>query len=249
MIEELKNVYSTRHKELLSIEFRSEYIEYLYLKNGFTKIVSSNEWEKIEKSLPNHSWQIGKNKKRVGALVYINSSENGKVKYRTESTTPQDYRLEQEIKEASMILAKIYNEQLKISNNSSMLNFSEITIVENSIDSLFNSLFKLSFNNHLMTEDNSKTKIEGYEIPDLNNTKDIDKVRVLILLNIVDDLHSQKYQHSVSELAKTLGKTLKIKHDTLKGYLNAYLNNPDDKNNPMNKPKEVNRVKIKFGIQ
>lgn len=87
------------------------------------------------------------------------------------------------------------------------------------------------------------------EIIDHSDNKDIDKIRTLILLGVVDNLHKTKYQHSVNKLASHLSGATGIRADTIKGYINAYLSTPNGKNNPMNKEEPVRRLKNKLDIQ
>lgn len=77
---------------------------------------------------------------------------------------------------------------------------------------------------------------------DLSNEKDIDKIRFLIELGIIDDLHNKHFQHSVSALSTAISGVTGIKQETLKGYLNAYLKNPESKQNPMNSQKAVQKI-------
>ena len=78
-----------------------------------------------------------------------------------------------------------------------------------------------------------QTTTNTESLSDLSDNIDVDKVRTLILLGIVNDLYEKKYPHSVSALATDLSGVTGIKASTLKSYLNAYLKNPNDKNNPM----------------
>lgn len=88
------------------------------------------------------------------------------------------------------------------------------------------------------------------EIKDHSDNKDIDKVRTLILLGVVDNLHKQpQYKTSIGALATALSGVVGIKADVLRSYLNAYLNNPDAKQNPMNNKEAVQKIKNKLGIK
>ena len=85
---------------------------------------------------------------------------------------------------------------------------------------------------------------------DLSDNKDIDKVRTLILLRVVDNLYKQpQYRTSIGALATALSGVVGIKADVLRSYLNAYLKNPDAKQNPMNNKKAVQIIKNKMGFK
>jgi hypothetical protein len=81
---------------------------------------------------------------------------------------------------------------------------------------------------------------------DYCDEKDIDKVRFLIEMGVVDYLSENHLKHSVSSLATALTSVTGIKHSTLKGYLNAYLSTPDNRQNPMNDSKKVGVIQVKL---
>jgi hypothetical protein len=81
---------------------------------------------------------------------------------------------------------------------------------------------------------------------DYCDEKDIDKVRFLIEMGVVDYLSENHFEHSVSSLATALTSVTGIKHSTLKGYLNAYLSTPGNKQNPMNDSKKVEVIQMKL---
>jgi hypothetical protein len=81
---------------------------------------------------------------------------------------------------------------------------------------------------------------------DYGNEKDIDKVRFLIEMGLVDYLSKNYFTHSASSLATALSGVTGIKHSTLKGYLNAYLSTPENKQNPMNDSKKVGVIQMKL---
>ena len=77
---------------------------------------------------------------------------------------------------------------------------------------------------------------------DLSNTKDINKVRYLIELGVVDYLQKNVFTHSNNALASALSGVTGIKETTIQPYINAYLTKSSDKNNPMNITNEVNKI-------
>jgi hypothetical protein len=81
---------------------------------------------------------------------------------------------------------------------------------------------------------------------DYANEKDIDKVRFLIEMGLVNYLSKNHFAHSTSSLATALSGVTGIKHSTLKGYLNAYLSTPENKQNPMNDSKKVGVIQMKL---
>jgi hypothetical protein len=81
---------------------------------------------------------------------------------------------------------------------------------------------------------------------DYSDEKDIDKIRYLIELGVIDYLSKNYFAHSVSSLSIAISGVTGIKQTTIKGYLNGYLNNPDAKQNPMNSEKAVDRIRMKL---
>jgi vacuolar-type H+-ATPase subunit I/STV1 len=88
--------------------------------------------------------------------------------------------------------------------------------------------------------------LEKEEYIDYCDEKDIDKVRFLIEMGLVDYLRDNHFEHSVSSLATALTSVTGIKHNTLKGYLNAYLSTPDNRQNPMKDSKKVGVIQMKL---
>lgn len=81
---------------------------------------------------------------------------------------------------------------------------------------------------------------------DFSDNKDIDKIRYLIELGVIDYLSKNYFEHSVGSLSTAISGVTGIKQSTVKGYLNGYLNNPDAKQNPMNSEKPVDIIRMKL---
>jgi hypothetical protein len=90
--------------------------------------------------------------------------------------------------------------------------------------------------------------LEKEEYIDYCDEKDIDKVRFLIEMGLVNYLSKNHFAHSTSSLATALSGVTGIKHSTLKGYLNAYLSTPENKQNPMNDSKKVGVIQMKLKV-
>ena len=88
--------------------------------------------------------------------------------------------------------------------------------------------------------------IDKVDEVDFSNEKDIDKIRFLIKLGVIDNLHTQYFQHSISSLSTAISGVTGIEQATVKGYLNAYLSNPESKQNPMHSEKAVQQIILKL---
>jgi hypothetical protein len=89
-------------------------------------------------------------------------------------------------------------------------------------------------------------EIDKFNGIDLTDTKDIDKVRYLIQMGIVDNLHNNGFTHSVNAMAIALGAVTGIKRETIEPYLRYYLTDKEHSKNIMNVPKSVKKVDDKL---
>jgi hypothetical protein len=98
-------------------------------------------------------------------------------------------------------------------------------------------------NNREIIKDKSLriTDKEKFDI-NLSDTKDINKVRFLIELGIVDYLKDNVFEHSNNAVASALSGVTGIKRETLQSYINAYLTETG-KNNPAKNTKEMNKIR------
>lgn len=156
----------------------------------------------------------------------------------------QDYSFEFILEYLKLLKEKIVQDNIVIYDNlpfeTPNVTIDFINLIEKQIAQV--ELKKIQFlkKKELQTQTTKEANNEYFI--DLSNTKDINKVRYLIELGVVDYLQKNVFTHSNNALASALSGVTGIKETTIQPYINAYLTKSSDKNNPMNITNEVNKI-------
>lgn len=96
-------------------------------------------------------------------------------------------------------------------------------------------------------KDSSTIELSNEILADLSNTPNKEKIIYLSILGILDKLKSENENISNNSIAKIISAITGIKASTCQSYINPILNKETKQdNNPINKPENVEKVKLKL---